>query len=115
MRASCLLNIVATASGLMLSRPFSSATVASARQNLRMVTIGDSCTGTCKWFDATKGFGFITIDGEENDIFVHQSEIYAPGFRSLADGEKLEFKVEADDRTGGLSAQVPQPTVRITL
>lgn len=65
-----------------------------------MVGVGDSRTGTCKWFDVAKGFGFITIDGEETDIFVHQTEIYAPGFRSLAENEKLEFKISSDDRTG---------------
>ena len=71
-----------------------------AQQAIQMIDVGASCTGTCKWFDSSKGFGFIAVDGEESDIFVHQSEIYAPGFRSLADGEKVEFKVSADDRTG---------------
>ena len=71
-----------------------------APQAIQMIDVGASCTGTCKWFDSSKGFGFIAVDGEESDIFVHQSEIYAPGFRSLADGEKVEFKVSADDRTG---------------
>lgn len=72
--------------------------------NVQMASVGDACTGTCKWFDVSKGFGFITIDGEENDIFVHQTEIYAPGFRSLAENEKVEFKISADDRTGKLRA-----------
>ena len=71
-----------------------------APQAIQMIDVGASCTGTCKWFDSSKGFGFIAVDGEESDIFVHQSEICAPGFRSLADGEKVEFKVSADDRTG---------------
>ena len=71
-----------------------------AQQAIQMVDVGAACTGTCKWFDSSKGFGFIAVDGEESDIFVHQSEIYSPGFRSLADGEKVEFKVSADDRTG---------------
>jgi cold shock CspA family protein len=71
-----------------------------AQQAVQMADVGAACTGTCKWFDSSKGFGFIAVDGEESDIFVHQSEIYAPGFRSLADGEKVEFKVSADDRTG---------------
>lgn len=75
-----------------------------APQAIQMIDVGASCTGTCKWFDSSKGFGFIAVDGEESDIFVHQSEIYAPGFRSLADGEKVEFKVSADDRTGKLRA-----------
>ena len=75
-----------------------------AQQAVQMADVGAACTGTCKWFDSSKGFGFIAVDGEESDIFVHQSEIYAPGFRSLADGEKVEFKVSADDRTGKLRA-----------
>lgn len=50
-------------------------------------------TGTVKWFNATKGYGFITQD-EGEDLFVHQSVLHAQGFRSLAEGEKLEFDVE---------------------
>lgn len=56
------------------------------------------CTGSCKWFDSTKGYGFITTsDGEE--VFVHQSEIYARGFRSLAGGEEVQCVV-IEDGTG---------------
>ena len=79
-----------------------------AHSAVSMAGVGDACTGTCKWFDVAKGFGFITIDGEETDIFVHQTEIYSPGFRSLAENEKLEFKISADDRTGALAA-APAP------
>ena len=83
-----------------------------AQQAIQMVDVGAACTGTCKWFDSSKGFGFIAVDGEESDIFVHQSEIYSPGFRSLADGEKVEFKVSADDRTGELQSTRPLPVAR---
>ncbi len=48
-------------------------------------------TGTVKWFDSKKGFGFITRDGVEGDIFVHYSNIEGEGFRSLKDGEVVEF------------------------
>ena len=71
-----------------------------AHSKVQMAAVGDACTGSCKWFDVAKGFGFIKIDGEETDIFVHQTEIYAPGFRSLAENEPLEFKIDADERTG---------------
>lgn len=60
--------------------------------------------GKCKWFNVEKGYGFIAVDGEERDIFVHQSDIYAPGFRSLAEGEPLEFRVMTDEKTGKMKA-----------
>ena len=60
--------------------------------------------GTCKWFSSEKGFGFIQVEGQESDVFVHQSDIYAPGFRSLAEGEPVEFKMITDERNGKLKA-----------
>lgn len=51
-------------------------------------------------FNTEKGYGFIAIDGEDQDVFVHQSDIYAPGFRSLAEGEKVEFRLMTDPKTG---------------
>jgi cold shock protein len=50
-------------------------------------------TGTVKWFNDTKGFGFITRDDGEKDCFVHHSAIQSQGFRSLAEGERVEFDV----------------------
>ena len=48
--------------------------------------------GTVKWFNDAKGFGFITEEGGE-DIFVHFSEIKADGFRTLAEGQRVEFEI----------------------
>ena len=51
-------------------------------------------TGTVKWFDAGKGFGFITPDDGGKDLFVHHSEIQSGGdYASLTDGQKVEFEV----------------------
>ena len=49
-------------------------------------------TGTVKWFNDAKGFGFITTDGGE-DVFVHSSAIQSRGFRSLSEGAQVEFEV----------------------
>lgn len=53
--------------------------------------------GTVKWFSDKKGYGFITRDGEE-DIFVHYSSIQGDGFRTLREGEKVEFEVVTGER-----------------
>ena len=50
-------------------------------------------TGTVKWFNDEKGFGFITRDDGEKDVFVHHSAIRSEGFRSLSEGQKVEFEV----------------------
>ena len=50
-------------------------------------------TGTVKWFNATKGFGFITPDGGGEDVFVHHSAIDMQGYRELTEGQKVEFDV----------------------
>ncbi|MFC2641780.1 MAG: cold-shock protein [Propionibacterium acidifaciens] len=50
-------------------------------------------TGTVKWFNAEKGYGFIAVDGSSDDVFVHYSAIETSGFRSLDEGQKVEFDV----------------------
>ena len=50
-------------------------------------------TGIVKWFNASKGFGFIAPDDGGNDLFVHHSEIKASGYASLDEGQKVEFEV----------------------
>jgi CspA family cold shock protein len=50
-------------------------------------------TGTVKWFNADKGFGFIAPDDGGNDLFVHHSEIRTEGYASLDEGQKVEFSV----------------------
>ena len=60
--------------------------------------------GTVKWFNAEKGFGFIEVEGE-NDVFVHFSAIQGEGFKTLDEGQKVEFEV-VDGNRGPQAANV---------
>ncbi len=62
-------------------------------------------TGTVKWFNDAKGFGFITPDESGKDLFVHHSAIRGDGFRSLAEGAKVSYDTE-DGAKGPAAANV---------
>jgi cold shock protein len=64
-------------------------------------------TGTVKWFNAEKGFGFIAPDDGSADVFVHYSEIQSKGFRSLEENQKVEFEVGQGQK--GPQAQQVRP------
>ena len=61
-------------------------------------------TGTVKWFNATKGFGFIQPDSGGKDAFVHISAIERAGLGTLSEGQKVEFELVTDRRSGKMSA-----------
>jgi CspA family cold shock protein len=76
----------------MLAGPF----CVAARWDWRYFTLRSDTmrtTGTVKWFNDTKGFGFITPEGGQKDCFVHHSAIQSDGFRSLAEGDRVEFDI----------------------
>ena len=60
--------------------------------------------GTVKWFNATKGFGFIQPDEGGADVFVHISAVERAGLRSLNEGQKISYEIVADRRSGKSSA-----------
>jgi cold shock protein len=64
-------------------------------------------TGTVKWFNDSKGFGFITPEEGEKDLFVHHSNIAGNGFKSLNEGAKVEFDREESDK-GPVATNVVQ-------
>ena len=61
-------------------------------------------TGTVKWFNATKGYGFIQPDNGEKDVFVHISAVEQAGLSGLNDGQKVTFDLVRDQRSGKVSA-----------
>jgi CspA family cold shock protein len=61
-------------------------------------------TGTVKWFKEDKGYGFISDDNGGEDVFVHFSAIIAEGYKTLSEGQKVNFDTEEDPRNGKLKA-----------
>jgi CspA family cold shock protein len=61
-------------------------------------------TGTVKWFNATKGFGFIQPDAGGNDVFVHISAVQRAGMSGLDEGQKINYEIVQDKRSGKSSA-----------
>ena len=62
-------------------------------------------TGTVKWFNSEKGFGFIAPDDGGQDAFVHITAVQRSGLDGLTDGQKVSFELVADRKTGKLAAQ----------
>ncbi|MBN8527930.1 cold-shock protein [Brevundimonas sp.] len=61
-------------------------------------------TGTVKWFNSTKGYGFIQPDNGGKDVFVHISAVEAAGLRGLNENQKVSYEIETDRRSGKESA-----------
>ena len=67
--------------------------------------MSDRLNGTVKWFSRVKGYGFISPDGGEKDVFVHFSAIVGEGYRNLEEGQRVEFNIE-DSPKGPQAVQV---------
>lgn len=61
-------------------------------------------TGTVKWFNTTKGYGFIQPDDGGNDVFVHISAVQRSGMETLTEGQKIGYEIVTDKRSGKSSA-----------
>ncbi|GEJ56483.1 hypothetical protein AMYX_12240 [Anaeromyxobacter diazotrophicus] len=79
----------------------------SAREHEKKRVQSYMATGTVKWFNDAKGFGFITQDNGGEDVFCHHTAIQAEGFRTLAEGQKVEFDVTKGPK--GLQAANVRP------
>jgi CspA family cold shock protein len=62
-------------------------------------------TGTVKWFNGQKGFGFIQPDDGGNDVFVHVSAVELAGLAGLAEGQKVSYEIKVDTKRGKSSAE----------
>jgi CspA family cold shock protein len=73
--------------------------------NSQLLKERDMATGTVKWFNDSKGFGFITPDGGGEDLFAHFSEINMQGFKTLKEGQKVSFEI-VDGKKGKQAAKI---------
>jgi CspA family cold shock protein len=80
---------------------FLAKTILIMYQNKECTTMSERNTGTVKWFNDQKGFGFLEQEGGD-DVFVHHSAIVSEGFRTLTEGDKVEFSIEQGQK--GLAA-----------
>ena len=69
-----------------------------------IMTTQEQQLGTVKWFDTTKGYGFIQPDNGSKDVFVHISAVSAAGMRTLTEGQKVSFSFATDPKNGKQSA-----------
>jgi cold shock protein len=76
--------------------------VVSKTANLKGIVMA---TGTVKWFNGQKGFGFIAPEDGGNDVFVHISAVERAGLSGLAEGQKVSFEIKADPKRGKSSAE----------
>ena len=69
--------------------------------------MSEPITGTVKWFNPDKGYGFITRDDGEKDVFVHFSAIQSSGFRTLDEGQRVQFEIEEGPKGPSATNVVP--------
>jgi CspA family cold shock protein len=81
------------------------AEVVRAKALSRILENSYMATGTVKWFNATKGFGFIQPDDGSTDVFVHISAVERAGLSSLNEGQKISFEAKKDPMRGKTSAE----------
>jgi len=89
-----------------------SESIASERQNIDGLLSGQGdtevSTGTVKWFNSSKGFGFINPDDGGEDLFVHHSEIKTTGYATLDEGQKVEFEIGQGKKGPCATNVIPQ-------
>jgi len=72
-----------------------------------MGKIMQSGTGTVKWFDTTKGYGFVAPDNKSRDVFIHMSALERAGLKNLKEGQKISYNIESkNDRTSAVDIKL---------